>query len=129
MRPIFHRHENKYHFFKYSIEYIARENRNKLNISIVNIGPMKRLVNSRKNFVVFMIKPKNDVDNEAFQGCHSKFKYDLVEVVNQYIDEMFKEPKGLPPKRGIQNEIQLQQDCPLPNIGMYRMSVMENVEI
>ena len=42
---------------------------------------------------------------------------------------MFQEPKGLPPKRAIQHEIQLQQDCPLPNIGMYRMSVMENVEI
>jgi hypothetical protein len=35
----------------------------------------------------------------------------------------------LPPKRGIQHEIQLQQDFPLPKIGMYRMSVMENVEI
>ena len=35
----------------------------------------------------------------------------------------------MPPKRGIQHEIQLQQDCPLPNIGMYRMSVMGNVEI
>jgi hypothetical protein len=42
---------------------------------------------------------------------------------------MFKEPKGLPPKRGVQHEIQLQQDSPLPNIGMYRMSVMENAEI
>ena len=42
---------------------------------------------------------------------------------------MFKEPKGLSPKRGIQHEIQLQQDCPFPNIGMYRMSVMENDEI
>jgi hypothetical protein len=37
--------------------------------------------------------------------------------------------KGLPPKRGIQHEIQLQQDSPLPNIGMYRMSLMENDEI
>jgi hypothetical protein len=55
-------------------------------------------------------------------------KSDLYEVVNQN-DEMFQEPKGLPPKRGIQHEIQLQQDCPLTNIGMYRMSVMENVEI
>ena len=42
---------------------------------------------------------------------------------------MFKEPNGLPPKRGIQHEIKLQQDFPLPNIGMYRMSVMENPEI
>jgi hypothetical protein len=29
----------------------------------------------------------------------------------------------------IQHEIQLQEYFPLPNIGMYRMSVMENVEI
>jgi hypothetical protein len=35
----------------------------------------------------------------------------------------------LPPKRGIQHEIQLQQDFPLPNIGMYMMSVMDNAEI
>ena len=43
--------------------------------------------------------------------------------------EMFQEPIGLPPKREIQHEVQLQQDCPLPNIGMYRMSIMENDEI
>ena len=66
----------------------------------MNVGQMKRLVNSSKNFVILTIKPKNDVENEAFQGCDTKLKYDLVEVVNQY-DEMFQEPKGLPPKRGI----------------------------
>lgn len=42
---------------------------------------------------------------------------------------MFQEPKGLPSKRRIQHEIQLHQDCPLPNIGMYRMLVIENAEI
>jgi hypothetical protein len=81
-----------------------------------------------QHFVLLMIKPKDNIENEAFQGCDTRLKSDLYEVVNQY-DEMFKEPKGLPPKRGIQHEIQLQQDCPLPNIGMYRMSVMENTEI
>lgn len=34
----------------------------------------------------------------------------------------------MPPKREIQHEIQLQQYCP-PNIGLYKMSVMENAEI
>ncbi|MCZ2221971.1 reverse transcriptase family protein, partial [Corynebacterium pilbarense] len=89
---------------------------------------MKRLVNASKNFVLLMIKPKDNVEKEAFHGYDANLKSDLYEFVNQY-DEMFQEPKGLPPKRGIQHEIQLQQDCPLPNIGMYRMSVMENAEI
>jgi hypothetical protein len=123
-KAIFHRHENKYHLFKDGVEYIVRAHTKKMNLSIINAGQMKRLVNASKNFVLLMIKPKNDVENEAFQGCDAKLKSDLFEVVNQY-DEMFKEPKGLLPKRGIQHEIQLQQDCPLPNIGMYRMSAME----
>jgi len=59
---------------------------------------MKRLVNSNKNFVLLMIKPKNDIDNEAFQGCDSRLKSEMVDIVNQH-DEMFQEPKGLPPKR------------------------------
>jgi len=65
--------------------------------SLVNAWQMKRLVNSSKNFVILMIKPKNDVDNEAFKGYDSNLKFELVDVVNQY-DEMFQEPKGLPPK-------------------------------
>jgi hypothetical protein len=36
-----------------------------------------------KNFVLLMIKPKNDVENEAFQGCDTKLKSNLFEVVNQ----------------------------------------------
>ena len=46
-----------------------------------------------------MVKQKNDVENEAFQGCDSRLKSNLVEVVNQY-DEMFQEPKGFPPQDG-----------------------------
>jgi hypothetical protein len=127
-KAIFHRHENKYHLFKDGVEYIVRAHTKKMNLSLINAEQMKRLVNASKSFVLLMIKPKEDIETEAFQGCDTKLKSDLFEVVNQY-DEMFKEPKGLPPIRGIQHEIQLQQDSPLPNIGMYRMSVMENAEI
>jgi hypothetical protein len=127
-KAIFHRHENKYHLFKNGVEYIVRAHTKKMNLSLVNVGQMKKLVNSSKNFVLLMIKPKEDIENEEFKGCDTKLKYDIYQIVNQY-DEMFKEPKGLPLKRGVQHEIQLQQECPLPNIGMYRMSVMENAEI
>ena len=127
-KAIFYRQENKYHLFKDNVEYVVRAHTKKMNLSIINAGQMKRLVNASQNFVLLMIKPKKDVENEAFDGCDSKLKSSLFEVVNQY-EDMFKEPKGLPPKRGVQHEIQLQQDCPLPNIGMYRLSVMENTEI
>jgi hypothetical protein len=125
---IFHHHENKYNFLKNGVQYIVRAHTKKLNLSLVNAGQMKRLVNASNNFVLLMIKPKDNVEKEAFQGCDAKLKYDLYEIVNKY-DEMFQEPKGFPPKRGIQHEIHLQKYFPLPNIGMYMMLVMENVEI
>ncbi|MCY6525078.1 hypothetical protein, partial [Actinobacillus pleuropneumoniae] len=68
---------------------------------LVNARQMKILVNSSKNLVLLMIKPKNDIDYEAFDGCNSNLKINLVDVVNQY-NEMFQESKGLLPKRGIQ---------------------------
>ena len=88
---IFYHHEKKHQFFKDGVEYIMRAHRKKLNLSLVNAGQMKRLVNSSKNFVLLMIKPKNDVYYEAFQGCDPKLKSDLIEVVNQN-NEMFQEP-------------------------------------
>ena len=63
-----------------------RAHSKKINLSLVNVGKMKRLVNLSKNFVLLMIKPKNDVDNEAFKGCDSNLKSELVDVVNKYDD-------------------------------------------
>jgi hypothetical protein len=80
----FHRHENKYHLFKNGVEYIVRAHTKKRNLSLVNARQMKRLVNTSKNFVLLMIKPKDDIENEVFQGCDAKLKSDLYEVVNQY---------------------------------------------
>jgi len=61
-KSIFHRHEKKYHLFKNGVEYIVRAHSMKTNISLVNAQQMKRLVNSSKNFMLLMVKPKNDVD-------------------------------------------------------------------
>ena len=113
-KAVFYRHEKKYNFLKDGVEYIVRAHLKKLNISLVNAGKMKRLVNGSKNFLFLVLKKKGNVDNEYFEGCDEKLKYDLFDVVSQH-GEMFQEPNGLPPKRGIQHEIQLQQDVPLPN--------------
>jgi hypothetical protein len=88
-KVIFYRQENKYHLFKDGVESIVRAHTKKMNLSIINARQMKRLVNANKNFVLLMIKPKNDAGNEEFQGCDTKLKSNLFEVVNQY-DDMFK---------------------------------------
>ena len=74
-KTIFHRHENKYNLFKDEVEYIVRAHSKKTNLSLVNPGKMKRLVNSSNNFVLLMIKPRNDIDNEDFKGCDSNLKF------------------------------------------------------
>eukprot|EP00253_Pinus_taeda_P028538 PITA_28538 len=127
-KSTFHRHENKYHLSKDGKEFIVRSHRKKTNIAKVNARQVKRLVNSSKNFVLLMIKPKVDVNHESFDNCDPKLESDMYDVVDVY-HEIFQEPIGLPPKREIQHEIHLHPDCPLPNIGMYCMSIMENVEI
>lgn len=68
---------------------------------------MKWLANSNKSRLLLMIKQKNDTEHEYFASRDMKLKDELVDVVNQYGD-MFQEPKGLSPKRGIQHQIQLQ---------------------
>jgi hypothetical protein len=73
-KAIFYRQENKYHLFKDGVEYVVRAHTKKMNLSIINVRQMKRLVNASKNFVLLMIKRKNDVENEAFQGCDTKLK-------------------------------------------------------
>lgn len=42
---------------------------------------------------------------------------------------MFRDPKGFPLKRGMEHEIQLLLDSPLPNIGLYRQYIVEIVEV
>jgi len=42
---------------------------------------------------------------------------------------MFQESDMLPSKRGKQHEVQLQQDASLLNIGMNKVSVLENAGI
>jgi hypothetical protein len=81
-KAIFYFQENKYHLFKDGVEYIVRAHTKKMNLSIINAGQMKRLVNAINNFVLLMIKPKNDVENEAFQGCDTNLKSNLFEFVN-----------------------------------------------
>jgi len=78
-KSICYHHENKYRLSKDGNEYIVRAHSKKMNLSLVSVGQLKRLVNASKNFVLLMIKAKYIVECEAFSGCDSKLKHELVE--------------------------------------------------
>jgi len=125
---IFYRIENKYQLTKDRIEYIVRDHKLRDNFSLINSGQMKIFVNSGKQFLLMIVKEK-DIDKfDAFHGCNPKRKVDIVKVVSDY-DILFQEPKRLPPKLEIEHDIYLQQYAPVPDIGMYKLSSLENAKI
>ena len=75
-----------------------------------------------------VVKEKKPNKTNVFEGCNAKLQDDIEKIVSKY-DVLFQEPKGHPPKKEIVHDIILQQDVPLPNIGMYRLSTLDNAEI
>ena len=55
-------------------------------------------------------------------------KYQLDQLLKKH-EVVFKDPKGLPPKRVIKHDIQLVLDSPLSNLGLYKISMVESEEI
>jgi hypothetical protein len=68
-KTIFYHEENKYHLFKDGIEFLVRAHRIKTNVSLVSIGQTKRLVNASKNFVLMMVKQKEEDMFDALSSC------------------------------------------------------------
>lgn len=126
-KAIFYRAENKYLLVEDGIKYFVRAHKLKNNYTLINSGQMKRMINSCKQFLLMVVKEKKPDKTNVFEGCNAKHQADIEKVVSEY-DVLFQEPKGLPPKKGIVHDI-LQQDVPLPNIGMYKLSALENAEI
>jgi hypothetical protein len=127
-KDVFFRHENKYHLTMGGVEYIVRAHNMRVKTTLVSAGQMKRLINTNNRYVLMVAREKHDGTSDAFQGCDPSHKKELIDIVSNY-DDIFQEPDGLPPKREIQHEIHLQQDCPLCNVGMHRMSIVEMKEI
>jgi hypothetical protein len=100
----------------------------RVNSTLVSAGKMKRLITTNKRYVLMVVKDKYVETSDTFQGCDPSHKKELIDIVSKY-DDIFQEPDGLPPKREIQHEIHLQHYYPLPNVGMYKMSVVEMTKI
>ena len=67
---------------------------------------MKRLVNASNNFVLMMVKMKNDEVSKYFEECDPNHKSELIDIISEY-DDLFQDPKVLSLKREIRHEIHL----------------------
>lgn len=67
-KEVFFRHENKYQIIKHGVEYIVRAHQNKINVSLVSTGQMKRLVNSSKGCILMVVREKRGRISWCFPG-------------------------------------------------------------
>jgi hypothetical protein len=110
------------------VEYIVRAHNIRVNTTLVSAGKMKRLINTNNRYILMVVIEKYVGTYDTFQGCDPSHKKELIDIVSKY-DDIFQEPDVLPPKREIQHEIHLQEDSPLSNLGMYKMSIVEMKKI
>jgi hypothetical protein len=127
-KVVFFRHENKYHLTKRGVENIVRDHSMTVNRTLFSAGKMKRLINTNTIYVLMVVREKYVGTFDVFQGCDPSHKNELIDIISNY-DDIFQEPDELPPKRKIQHEIHLQQNSPLPNVGMYKMSFFKMTKI
>jgi hypothetical protein len=86
-KSIFYGEENKYHLFKDGIEFIFRDHHIKTNVSLVSTIQMKRLVSASKNFVIMVVKQKEEDISDSLSGCDPYHERELVKIIYKY-DEL-----------------------------------------
>ena len=64
------------------VEYIVREHKLKDNISLINAGKMRRLVNISKSLILIVVKWKERDVEDSFMGCDPKHINDLEEIIS-----------------------------------------------
>jgi hypothetical protein len=82
------------------------------------------LISSHKKYVLLFLRENQTKDEsirvkESLEGCAKEKKKKLEDFIHKYTG-VFQEPKRLPAKREVENEIHLLIDSPLSNIELYR---------
>lgn len=124
--------DNQYRLIKDGKSYNINTHKDKSNISLVSANQAKKLISSSKKYVFLFLRENLSDDEsmrvkESMEGCTKENKI-LEEFLQEY-KGVFKDPKGIPPKRDVENIMQLFRGSLLLNIGMYRQSVLEANEV
>ncbi|GKB04960.1 reverse mRNAase [Tanacetum coccineum] len=126
---VYLRRAQKYQFEKDRQKFLINRNKGTKNIELITACQSRRMVNATQRVVLIfvrLVEPSSKVST-ATLSCFCAI--DKLEQVIANYRSLFEDKIGLPPNRVIEHEIQLVADATLPNISMYRNSVLENVEI
>nr|CAD1816988.1 unnamed protein product [Ananas comosus var. bracteatus] len=88
------------------------------------------MINACQKFALLVIRPviSEEANSKVLSLACKERTDDIAKLIGEHHD-LFQEVQGLPPKRAVEHKIQLISDASLPNLGMYRNSVVENEEI
>ena len=127
---ILYRREQKYRLVKDGKEFIVRALKPP-SVELATAGQVKRVVSTRAPaFVMLLREVINHADaSHVIPGDLSKEEREEAKAILERYKELFQEPKGLPPSREIEHQIDLVDGEPLPNLSLYRHSLVETEEI
>jgi hypothetical protein len=83
-KVVLYQEENEYHIFKDGVEYIVIYHRIKANVSLVSTGGVKRLVSTRKSFVLMIVKQKEEDIKYDLSGYNPNHKWELIDIISNY---------------------------------------------
>jgi len=86
--------------------------------SMISLNGVKKVMLAQKP--IFLAYPSES--SPSFQSPHSRCPQDLSLVLDEFKDVFQEPPKGLPPLRGIEHQIDFIQGLSLPNRLAYRTS-------
>jgi hypothetical protein len=102
---------------------------------LINAPQTRRVMGSTKNFVLLFLREGkkqgegNELDMKSSLEGFSGEQHRQLQLLIESYREVFQEAQGLPPKREVEQKIQLLTKSPLPNIGLYRKSIIEENEV
>jgi len=113
--------------------YIINAHKDNSKISLVSAKQHKNLISFSNTYVLLSLR-ENQCDDESIrvkeylERCTKERKHHLEDFLREY-KGVFRDPKGILPKREVENEIRLFPESPLSNIGLYRQYILEECEV
>nr|CAD1831088.1 unnamed protein product [Ananas comosus var. bracteatus] len=120
----------QYQFIKDGQKFLFTTEPLSTTVDLVIACQAKRMINACQKFALLVIRPiiSEKANNKVLSLACKERTDDIAKLIGEHQD-LFQKVQGLQPKRAVEHEIQLISDAPLPILGMYRNSVVENEEI